>query len=163
ARTRLTPAAVLSLGTPDLVVAARSAGVVPAVERVMELAPWPNPRNPRAQRLVAEFLKRSGGRPLDAASGYAHEAVLVVADALECQEVFDDDAPRESSYVPAHHRGRGGRARISAAAARAGADLQDRRDPSHHRAARGAGTGMSPRRADGGRRHQRGGRHQVAR
>jgi len=96
ARTRLAPAAVLSLGTPDLVVAARSAGVVPAVERVMELAPWPNPRNPRAQRLVAEFLKRSGGRPLDAASGYAHEAVLVVADALERAASSDPAALAEA-------------------------------------------------------------------
>ena len=95
-RTTVAGAAVLSLGTPDLVVAARSAGVVPAVKRVMELAPWPNPRNPRAQRLVAEFLKRSGGRPLDAASGYAHEAVLVVADALERAASSDPAALAEA-------------------------------------------------------------------
>jgi len=95
ARARLPTAAVLSLGTPDLVVAAKSAGVVPAVERVMELAPWPNPRNPRTQRLVAEFLKRSGGRPLDAA-GYAHEAVLVVADALERAASADPAALAEA-------------------------------------------------------------------
>jgi branched-chain amino acid transport system substrate-binding protein len=96
ARTRLPTAAVLSLGTPDLVAAAKSAAVIPGVERVMELAPWPNPLDPRTQRLVAEFVKRSGGRPLDAASGYAHEAVLVVADALERAASADPAALAEA-------------------------------------------------------------------
>ncbi|HEV8143967.1 MAG TPA: ABC transporter substrate-binding protein [Methylomirabilota bacterium] len=83
ARAPLATAAVLSVGTPDLADAARVAGVGAAVERVMELAAWPNLRNPSTQRLVEEFVKRSGGRRLDATAGYAHEAVLVVADALE--------------------------------------------------------------------------------
>jgi branched-chain amino acid transport system substrate-binding protein len=83
ARAPLATAAVLSVGTPDLADAARQAGVGAAVERVMELAAWPNLRNPRTQRLVEEFVKRSGGRRLDATTGYAHEAVLVVADALD--------------------------------------------------------------------------------
>jgi len=74
--------AVLSLGTPELAEVARAAGVGSAVERVMELAPWPNPRNPRTQRLADEFARRSGGRLLDAPAGYAHEAVLIIADAL---------------------------------------------------------------------------------
>jgi branched-chain amino acid transport system substrate-binding protein len=50
---------------------------------VMELAPWPNPKNPRTLRLAEEFARRSGGRILDAPAGYAHEAVLIIADALE--------------------------------------------------------------------------------
>jgi branched-chain amino acid transport system substrate-binding protein len=73
----------LSLGTPELADVARAAGVGSAVERVMELAPSPNPKNPRTQRLADEFARRSGGRVLDAPAGYAHEAVLIVADALE--------------------------------------------------------------------------------
>ena len=94
ARTPLANTTVMSLGTPDLVEAARTAGVAaPAMERVMEIAAWPNRRNPRTQRLADDFKKRSGGRPLDAESGYAHEAVLIVADAVE-RAASTDSAPR---------------------------------------------------------------------
>ena len=72
----------LSLGTPELADVARAASVGPNVERVLELAPSPNLKNPRTQRLVEEFARRSGGRVLDAPAGYAHEAVLILADAL---------------------------------------------------------------------------------
>ena len=83
ARTPLASAALVSLGTPDLAEAARTAGVgPPAIEGVMEMVAWPNLRNARTQRLADDFKKRSGGRALDAVSGYAHEAVLVLADAL---------------------------------------------------------------------------------
>jgi branched-chain amino acid transport system substrate-binding protein len=83
ARDPIPVAATLSLGTPGLADAARAAGVAVATERVMELAAWPNLRNARTQHLAAEFTKRAGGRPLDASAGYAYEAVLVVADAIE--------------------------------------------------------------------------------
>lgn len=83
AKTPVARAALVSLGTPDLIEAARTASVVPAVERVMELAVWPNLRNPRTRRLVEEFVSRSGGRRLDAIPGYTYEAVLVIANALE--------------------------------------------------------------------------------
>lgn len=83
ARSPLAPTVMLSLGTPDLVEAARAAGALPAVERVMELAAWPNLKNPRTQRLVQEFVTRAGGRPLDGASGFAFEALVIVIDALE--------------------------------------------------------------------------------
>ena len=89
-------AAVLSLGTPMLADAAQAAGVAAAVERVMELAPAPNPRNPRTRQLADEFVKRSGGRPLDAAGGYAHEAMLVIADALQRAESADPDVIAEA-------------------------------------------------------------------
>jgi branched-chain amino acid transport system substrate-binding protein len=82
ARAPLPTAALMSLGTPDLIQAAQAAGVLHAVERVMEVAPWPNLINPRTQRLVQQFVARAGGRPLDAAAGYAYEAILVIADAL---------------------------------------------------------------------------------
>jgi branched-chain amino acid transport system substrate-binding protein len=101
-RQPLPVAATVSLGTPDLASAARAAGVSATVERVMELAPWPNPRNERTQRLAEEFLKRSGGRPLDAIGGYAHEAIVVLADALERAGDTDAeaiaDALRRTSY-----------------------------------------------------------------
>jgi branched-chain amino acid transport system substrate-binding protein len=96
-------AAIVSLGTPDLAEAARAAGVVPAAERVMELAVSPNPRSGRTQRLADEFVKRSGGRPLDAIGGYAHEAVLIVADALERAGATDPEliaeALRQTSFA----------------------------------------------------------------
>jgi branched-chain amino acid transport system substrate-binding protein len=83
ARDPLAATATVSLGAPELAGVARAAGVGDAVERVMELAASPNFREPRTQRLAEEFVKRSGGRRLDAAAGYAHEAILVVANALE--------------------------------------------------------------------------------
>ena len=82
-RDPLPVAATVSLGTPGLAEAARAAGLGAAVERVMEIAPWPNLRNARTQHLADEFVKRTGGRPLDATAGYAYEAILVVADAIE--------------------------------------------------------------------------------
>lgn len=96
ARDPLGVAAIVSLGTPELADAARAAGVGAAAERVMELAPWPNPRNARTQRLAEEFMKRSGGRPLDAVGGYAHEAILVVADALERAGAAESEALAEA-------------------------------------------------------------------
>jgi branched-chain amino acid transport system substrate-binding protein len=104
ARTPLPNAILLSLGTPDIVEAARAVGLAaPAIERVMEMAAWPNFRNPRTQRLVADFVARSGGRRLDAMPGYAHEAILVVADALERAGSVDAaplaDALRRTSFA----------------------------------------------------------------
>jgi branched-chain amino acid transport system substrate-binding protein len=96
ARDPLPVSAILSLGTPELASVARAAGVGTAAERVMELAPWPNPRNPQTQRLADEFVKRSGGRPLDAVGGYAHEAILVLADALERAGAADTEAVAEA-------------------------------------------------------------------
>jgi branched-chain amino acid transport system substrate-binding protein len=58
----------------------------------MELAPAPNLRNARTRQLADEFLKRSGGRPLDALGGYAHEAILVIADALQRAGESDPEA-----------------------------------------------------------------------
>lgn len=96
ARDPLPGVVLVSLGTPDLAEVARAAGVAGAVERVMELAAWPNPRNPRTQRFAEEFLKRSGGRRLEVAAGYAHEAVLVIADALERAASVEPDALAEA-------------------------------------------------------------------
>jgi branched-chain amino acid transport system substrate-binding protein len=96
ARDPLGVPAIVSLGTPELADAARAAGVGAAAERVMELAPWPNPRNARTRRLAEEFMKRSGGRPLDAVGGYAHEAILVVADALERAGTAESEALAEA-------------------------------------------------------------------
>jgi branched-chain amino acid transport system substrate-binding protein len=89
-------AAIVSLGTPELWNAARTAGIATAAERVMELAPWPNPRNAQTQRLADEFIKRSGGRPLDAVAGYAYEAILLLADALERAGAADSEPLAEA-------------------------------------------------------------------
>jgi branched-chain amino acid transport system substrate-binding protein len=89
-------AAIVSLGTPDLANAARMAGVGAVAERAMELAPWPNPRNAQTQRLAEEFVKRSGGRALDAVGGFAHEAILILADALERAGAADTEALAEA-------------------------------------------------------------------
>jgi branched-chain amino acid transport system substrate-binding protein len=96
ARDPLPVAATVSLGTPDLASAARAAGVSAAAERAMELAPWPNPRHGRTQRLAEEFVKRSGGRPLDAAGGYAYEAIVVLANALERAASLETEAIAEA-------------------------------------------------------------------
>jgi branched-chain amino acid transport system substrate-binding protein len=95
-RDPLPVAATISLGTPDLASAARTAGVSAAAERAMELAPWPNPRHGRTQRLAEEFVKRSGGRPLDAAGGYAYEAIVLLANALERAASLDTEAIAEA-------------------------------------------------------------------
>ena len=103
ARDPLRVTATMSLGTPGLVEAARAAGVGVSVERVMELAPWANFRNARTQHLADEFTKRAGGRPLDASAGYAYEAVLVIADAVERAGTVDPaaiaDALRRTSFA----------------------------------------------------------------
>jgi branched-chain amino acid transport system substrate-binding protein len=83
AREPLSSTVIVSLGTPHLADVARAAGVTAAVERVLEASVWPNIRNPRTQRVAEEFARRSGGRPLDATAGYAHEALLIIADALQ--------------------------------------------------------------------------------
>ena len=75
---------------------ARAAGVTAAVDRVMELTPAPNARNVRTQQLAEEFARRSGGRPLDAVSGYAYEAILVVADAIQRAGSADPEAIAEA-------------------------------------------------------------------
>jgi branched-chain amino acid transport system substrate-binding protein len=92
ARDPLPVSAIVSLGTPEIADAARAAGLTANVERVMEIAASPNPRSARTQRLADEFLKRSGGRPLDAIGGYAYEAVLIVADAIERAGSTEPDA-----------------------------------------------------------------------
>jgi len=96
ARDPLPVSAIVSLGTPEIADAARAAGVMPSMERVMELAVSPNPRSVRARRLADEFVKRSGGRPLDAMAGYAHEAVLIVADAVERAGASEPEAIAEA-------------------------------------------------------------------
>ena len=92
ARDPLPLAAILSLGTPELADVGRAVGLTAAVERVMELAPAPNPRSLRTQQLAEEFMKRSGGRPLEAVGGFAYEAILVVADALQRAASAEPDA-----------------------------------------------------------------------
>jgi branched-chain amino acid transport system substrate-binding protein len=92
AREPLGSAVIVSLGTPHLADVARAAGLTAAVERVLEASVWPNFRNPRTQRVAEEFTKRSGGRPLDATAGYAHEAVLLVGDAIQRAGSTDTEA-----------------------------------------------------------------------
>jgi branched-chain amino acid transport system substrate-binding protein len=91
-RDALPSALIVSLGTPHLADVARAQGVTAAVERTLEVALWPNARNARTQRVAEEFTKRSGGRPLDATAGYAHEAVLLAADAIQRAGTLEPEA-----------------------------------------------------------------------
>src|SRR5438093_434034 len=53
---------IVGPGSPGLYEAGQLAALKEDLEYVMASNPWPNFRNPRTQRLAAEYQKRSGGR-----------------------------------------------------------------------------------------------------
>jgi branched-chain amino acid transport system substrate-binding protein len=83
AKQRLDIMGVISPGAPGLYEPGQIRQLRELIEHVMDAAPWPNYRNPATQKVAAEFARRSNGRYLDASGAYTHEAVLVLADALE--------------------------------------------------------------------------------
>ena len=61
------------------------------------------PPQPGTQRLVEDFVKRSGGRKLDATTGYAHEAISLVTDALE-RAASGEAGPLADALAAHEHR-----------------------------------------------------------
>lgn len=88
---RLELMGIVSPGAPGFYEQAFIAQLGALAEFIMDSAPWPNPSNPLAQQLGAEIEARHH-KFLDANSGYAFEAIMVAADALERASSTKDDA-----------------------------------------------------------------------
>ena len=93
---------IMGPGSPGLYEAGQLAILKEDLEYVMASNPWPNFKNPRAQRLAEEYLKRSGGKTLDTNSGYSYDGIHVIADVLERAKSTEPDAVvealRKTSY-----------------------------------------------------------------
>ncbi|HEV8661570.1 MAG TPA: ABC transporter substrate-binding protein [Candidatus Methylomirabilis sp.] len=74
--------AVIGPGSPGLYEPEFVQQLGKLAEFTMDNVPWHNPRNPRTAAVTAAFEKRYG-KTFDTNSGYAYEAILIVADALE--------------------------------------------------------------------------------
>jgi branched-chain amino acid transport system substrate-binding protein len=92
AKQRVDLMGVISPGAPGLYEPGQIRQLKELIEHVMDAAPWPNYRNPAAQRIAAEFARRSNGRYFDASGAYTYEAVLVLGDVLERAASTDPDA-----------------------------------------------------------------------
>jgi branched-chain amino acid transport system substrate-binding protein len=93
---------IVGPGSPGLYEAGQLAVLKDDLEYVMTSVPWPNFKNPKAQKLADEYVKRSGGKSLDTNSGYSYDAIHILADVLERAKSVDPDAIvdaiRKTSY-----------------------------------------------------------------
>ena len=93
---------IMGPGSPGLYEAGQLAILKDDLEYVMASNPWPNFKNPKAQKLAEEYLKRSGGKTLDTNSGYSYDGIHVIADVLERAKSTEPDAVvealRKTSY-----------------------------------------------------------------
>ena len=92
AKQRVDIMGIVGPGSPGLYEAGQLAVLKEHLEYVMTSIPWPNFKNPRAQKLAAEYLKRSGGKTLDTNSGYSYDALHVLADVFERAKTTEPDA-----------------------------------------------------------------------
>jgi branched-chain amino acid transport system substrate-binding protein len=58
----------------------------------MTSVPWPNFKNPRAQKVAEEYARRSRGKTFDTNSGYSYDGMHLVADFLERAKSTEPDA-----------------------------------------------------------------------
>ena len=84
--------AIMGPGSPGLYESGQIAILKEDLEHVMVSNPWPNFKHPRTQALAAEYQKRSGGKTLDANSGYPYDGMQLIADILERVKSTDPDA-----------------------------------------------------------------------
>jgi branched-chain amino acid transport system substrate-binding protein len=91
-RQRVDVMGIMGPGSPGLHEAGQLAAFRDDLEHVLTSVPWPNFKNPRIAAAAEEYRKRSGGKPLDLSAGYACDAVLVAADALERARSTDPEA-----------------------------------------------------------------------
>jgi branched-chain amino acid transport system substrate-binding protein len=92
AKQRLDVLGVISPGSPGLYEKPQIERLGKNLEYTMDSVPWVNPVSPKARRVGEEYGKRSGGKGLDTNSGYAYEAIAVLADVLERAKSTDPDA-----------------------------------------------------------------------
>ncbi|MGH7278324.1 MAG: ABC transporter substrate-binding protein [Candidatus Rokuibacteriota bacterium] len=92
ARQRVEIMGIVGPGSPGLYEAGQLAALKEHLEHVMTSVPWPNFKNPRAQKLAAEYTKRSGGKTLDTNSGYSYDAMFILADVFERARTTEADA-----------------------------------------------------------------------
>jgi len=92
AKQRVESMGIFSPGTPGFYEAGQIAQLKELVEGVLDPVPWPNFKNPRAQKVADEYAKRSGGKNFDTSSGYPYDTILVMADVLERARSSDPDA-----------------------------------------------------------------------
>ena len=91
-RQRVDVMGIMGPGSPGLYEAGPLAAFKDELEHVLTSVPWPNFKNPKIAAAAEEYRKRSGGRPLDLGAGYACDALLVAADALERARSTDPEA-----------------------------------------------------------------------
>ena len=95
---------IMSPGSPGLYEAGQLAVLKEDLEYVMAAVPWPNFKNPKTKALAEDYHKRSGGKTFDTNSGYAYDAMFVLADILERAARVDDpdaivDAMKKTHYT----------------------------------------------------------------
>ena len=83
---------VVGPGSPGLYEAGQIAALKEHLEYVMDCVPWPNFKNPKAQKAAEEYTKRSGGKTFDTQSGYSYDGMHIIADVLERAKSTDADA-----------------------------------------------------------------------
>jgi len=96
AKQRVEIMGIMGPGSPGLYEAGQLAILKELLEYVMASNPWPNFRNPKAQELADEYLKRSGGKTLDTNSGYSYDAIFILADVFERARTTDPEAVVEA-------------------------------------------------------------------
>jgi branched-chain amino acid transport system substrate-binding protein len=92
AKQRVDVMGVISPGAPGLYEPGQIKQLKELIEHVMDAAPWPNYKSAFAQKVAAEFARRSNGRYFDASGAFAYEAVQVIGDVLERAASTDPDA-----------------------------------------------------------------------
>jgi branched-chain amino acid transport system substrate-binding protein len=83
---------ILSPGSPGLYESVQIATLKDDLEHVLTSVPWANYKNPKTAAAAEEYRKRTGGKAFDTNVGYAYDAVLVAADALDRARSTDPDA-----------------------------------------------------------------------
>lgn len=96
AKQRIEMMGIVGPGSPGLYEAGQLAALRDHLEYVMTSVPWPNFKNPRAQKLAEEYLKRSHGKTLDTNSGYSYDAIYVLADVFERAKTTEAEAVVEA-------------------------------------------------------------------
>lgn len=92
ARQRVDVLGIVGPGSPGLHEAGQIAALKEHLEQVMTSVPWPNFRNPRTRQVAHAYVTRTGGKTFDTHAGYAYDAMMLVADALERAQSTDPEA-----------------------------------------------------------------------
>jgi branched-chain amino acid transport system substrate-binding protein len=92
AKQRVELMGVISPGAPGLYEKGQIDALGKLIEFTMDNVPWDNPLSAKTRKIAEEYAKRSGGKTFDTNSGYAYEAITIMADVLERARSTDPDA-----------------------------------------------------------------------